>query len=322
MPAEPGRTAPYANDLRWRVVWKHIALELPFRNIANNLSISVGMAYNIFKRFQDTGEVDPKPVTRRESLRKLDNHHRLYVLGLIVASPDLHLSELVDKVHEITGITVHVSTICRLLAEHRFTRKKVQHFALQRRMELRAEFMASVYMFPEEMFVWIDESGSDSKDQLRKYGYALRGERAVCRRLLVRGKRVSAIAAISIEGLVALELTAGSVDGDAFLDFIRVSLVPQMNPFDGCSPMSVAVMDNCSIHHTGDVAELFQSAGILLIYLPPYSPDTNLVFGYVKAYLKEHQDLLGFINHTRIVHAAFSSITKEQCKGWIRKCGY
>ena len=123
-----------------------------------------------------------------------------------------------SKVHEITGITVHVSTICRLLAEHGFTRKKVQHVALQRRMELRAEFMASVYMFPEEMFVWVDdESGSDSKDQLRKYGYALRGERAVCRRLLVRGKRVSAIAALSTEGLVALELTTGSVDGDAFL---------------------------------------------------------------------------------------------------------
>ena len=94
-----------------------------------------------------------------------------------------------------------------------------------------------------------------------------------------------------------------------------------MNPFDGYSPMSVAVMDNCSIHHT-DVAELFQSAGILLIYLPPYSPDTNpieLAFGYVKAYLKEHQDLLGFMNHTRIVYAAFS---KEQCKRWIRKSGY
>ena len=220
---------------------------------------------------------------------------------------------------------MHVSTICRLLAEHGFTRKKVQHVALQRRMELRAAFMASVYMFSEDMFIWVDESGSDSKDQLRKYGYALCGERAVCRRLLVRGKRVSAIAALSTEGLVALELTDGSVDGDTFYDFVRGSLIPEMNPFDGCSPMSVAVMDNCSIHHTDDIAELFRSAGILLMYLPPSSPDTNpieLAFGYVKAYLKEHQDLLGFINHTHIVHAAFNSITKEQCKGWISKSGY
>ena len=64
-----------------------------------------------------------------------------------------------------------------------------------------------------------------------------------------------------------------------------------MNSCDGCSPMSITVMDNCSIHHTEDVAELFQN---VLMYLPPYSPDTNpieLAFGYVKAYLKEHQDL-------------------------------
>ena len=108
MSAEPGRTAPYANDLRWRVVWQHTALELPFRNIAKNLNISIGTAYNIFKHFQNTGEVDPKPATSRGCLRKLDNHHRLYVIGLIMASPDLYLSELVSKVHEITGITVHI----------------------------------------------------------------------------------------------------------------------------------------------------------------------------------------------------------------------
>ena len=160
---------------------------------------------------------------------------------------------------------MHVSTICRLLADHGFTRKRIQHVALQRRMELRVAFMASV-----NLFVWVDESISHSKDQLSKYGYALRGERAVCRRLLVCGKCVSVIAAISTESLVALKLTEGCVSGD-----VRGTLIPEMNSFDGCSPMSIAVMDNCSIHHTEDVTELFQNAGILLMHLPPYSPDTN-----------------------------------------------
>ena len=136
------------------------------------------------------------------------------------------------------------------------------------------------------LFICVDESGSDSKVQLRKYSYALRGERAVCRRLHVYGKCVSAIAAISTEGL---ELTDGSVNGDIFFDFVRGSLIPEMNSFDGCSPISIAVMDNCSIHHTEDVDKLFQNAAILLMYLPPYSPDTNpieLAFGYIKAHLK------------------------------------
>ena len=241
-----------------------------------------------------------------------------------MASPDLHLKEVVDKVQEITVVSVDISTICHLLAQHGLTRKKLQHVALQRTMELRSSFMASVYTFPTEMFVWIDDSGSDCKDQLRRYGYALRGERAVCRKLLVRGRRVSAVAAISSQGLIALELTDGTVDGDIFFDFVRGSLIPEMRPFDGSSPMSIALMDNCSIHHTHEVADLFLTAGILLIFLSPYSPDMNpieLAFGYVKGYLKEHQDLLGIMPHKDIVQAAFDSIT-QQCKGWIAKCGY
>jgi hypothetical protein len=47
------------------------------------------------------------------------------------------------------------------------------------------------------------------------------------------------------------------VNGDVFFDFVRGSLIPEMRPFDGCNPMSIAVMDNCSIHHTEEVADLF-----------------------------------------------------------------
>ena len=35
--------------------------------------------------------------------------------------------------------------------------------------------MAEVLQYPREFFVWIDETGSDNCDQIRKFGYALRG---------------------------------------------------------------------------------------------------------------------------------------------------
>lgn len=124
MSAEPGRTAPYASDLRWRVVWQHIALGLSFTKIATNLSISVGTAHNIFQRFQASGGVDPKHVCTQDNLRKLDNHHRLYIIGLILDSPDLTLTEVVLKCKRLQDFTVHVSTICRILAQHGLTRKK------------------------------------------------------------------------------------------------------------------------------------------------------------------------------------------------------
>ena len=39
-----------------------------------------------------------------------------------MVSPDLHLKEIVDEVHEITGVSVDLSTIYRLLTQHGLTR--------------------------------------------------------------------------------------------------------------------------------------------------------------------------------------------------------
>ena len=66
-----------------------------------------------------------------------------------------------------------------------------------------------------------------------------------------------------------------------------------MNPFPG--PCSVLVMDNAPIHHNGRVAEIVESAGCLLIYLPAYSPDFNPIekgFSVFKSSLRRNQDLL------------------------------
>ena len=321
--AEPMQRAPYSNDLRWRIVWQRIALDHGFQKIASNLNISVGTAYNIFKLFEATGEVDHKPQPKRE--RKLDSHHEIYIIGMILDCPILQLSEIASKVQEISGTVVSTSTLCKLLASYGMTRKKVQHVALQRCLDLRASFMANVFTFSKEMFVWVDETGSNMKDMLRKYGYALRGERAICHRLLVRGQRISSISAMSTEGMLAVELTTNSVNREKFFDFVRGSLIPEMLPFDGCNPKSIAVMDNCSIHHVQEVADLFNSAGIVLLFLPPYSPDFNpieLAFSYIKYYLKDHEDIMHVVPPTQLIHAAFSSITVSMCNSWIDHCGY
>ena len=91
-------------------------------------------------------------------------------------------------------------------------------------------------------------------------------------RWLVRGQRVSAIAAISTDGVLEYKLTFDSVNGEKFLDFVRGILISNMNPFDNTSSKSIVIMDNCSVHHTHEVAEELRDAGVL-IFLPPYSPD-------------------------------------------------
>ena len=49
--------------------------------------------------------------------------------------------------------------------------------ALQGNDVFRGIFMVHSSLFSRDMFVWLDETGSDGRDHIRKYGYALQGMR-------------------------------------------------------------------------------------------------------------------------------------------------
>jgi len=59
-----------------------------------------------------------------------------------------------------------------LLARFGFTHKKAQRTALQRSMAFWVLFMINTITFSRDKFVWVDETGCNFKDMLRKYGYA------------------------------------------------------------------------------------------------------------------------------------------------------
>jgi transposase len=53
-------------------------------------------------------------------------------------------------------------------------------------------------------------------------------------------------------------------------------------------PKSILVMDNAPFHHTEQIEQMCQDAGVKLVYLPLYSPDLNPVnefFAELKASL-------------------------------------
>ena len=111
-----------------------------------------------------------------------------------------------------------------------------------------------------------------------------------------------------------------------FLRFIQGTLIPQMSSFDGFSERSIAILDNCAIHHVSEVIDEFRKAGILVIFLPPYSPDympIELCFSDIKYYLKDHDELVQVLSDPKVIIAsAFDSVTRQQCKNWIKKCCY
>ena len=84
------------------------------------------------------------------------------------------------------------------------------------------------------------------------------------------------------------------IDGDKFVDFVRGTLIPNMNAFDGTSSKSIVIIDNCAIHHVSEVTQLLEDAGILVLFLPPYSPDLNPIeetFSSIKYFLQDHDTI-------------------------------
>ena len=177
-------------------------------------------------------------------------------------------------------------------------------------------------LYTPDMFVFIDETGADRRDTLRKYGYSLRGKPATKKSLLVRGQRVSAIACMSMDGILDVKIHKETTTGDVFYEFIHTHLIPHLCPFDGLNSKSVVILDNCSIHHCAEVESTLREIGVMVHFLPPYSPDLNPIeeaFSKVKTQLKSIELDVG--DTEAAVLASFATVTTQDCIGWISHSG-
>ena len=144
----------------------------------------------------------------------------------------------------------------------------------------------------------------------------------------MRGTKYSILPALSLNGILHLEVVENAVTGDIFCQFIQ-GLLPQMNEWP--LPNSVLVVDNAAIHKVAGIRELVEGRGAHLLYLPVYSPDLNpikLAFSSIKAWLRA--------NHARVsaefktedgsiynaIWEAVYSVTADKAKGWYSHCGY
>ena len=268
-------------------------------------------------------------MSRRSRPQRLPGDlEQVYLFQLILRNPGIYLHELQHRLQEAYGVRVHISTICRTLKSMGCTRQVIRHVALQQSEAMRAKFMAEVSIYDPSMLVWIDESGCDRRNSIRKYGYSVRGIRPVDHRILVRGTRYSAVPVMSVQGIQCHDvfLAEGNINGDRFEFFIRNFLLPVMMSFNGINPLSVVIMDNASIHHVESNVNLIESMGVKVIFLPPYSPDLNPlepVFGKIKAILKENDTIFQATSAPRVLLAmAFTMVTHEDCLNFSRHCGY
>ena len=186
--------------------------------------------------------------------------------------------------------------------------------------------MAEVSMFSADMFIWIDETGSDRRKEIRRYGYSLRGIPPSPCQLRVSGSRISAIPVLTTRGIESVYTTTGTVNGDVFEEFVCKHVLPIIQPFNGVNPRSIVLLDNASIHHMERIHDIITGVGARLCFLPPYSPDLmplEKVFSKVKYTLRNNDNAyLSTSKPEELVKLAFCAVTKTDCINYIKDSGY
>ena len=97
--------------------------------------------------------------------------------------------------------------------------------------------------------------------------------------------RYSILPAISLNGVLHLDILTKSWTADEFCAYVEV-LLTRMNPYP--QPNLVLICDNASAHHFDQLREMVEAKGCHLLYLPPYSPNFNPIeegFSVMKAWI-------------------------------------
>ena len=293
--------------------------------VAREMYVSHSSVERFVHLYHSTGEVGPKQ-QKHGPERMLDQFEEFTVLQSLLNNPGIYLREVQEELYEATGKWASCATVCRTEKRLGLTRQKMKRVAIGRSEVLRGQYMADIDVFDPNMLVFVDETGCDRQNLIRQFGYGLQGITPVTHQLIAYGQRISAIGVMTTRGIEDFYLVEGSVNGEIFLNFVQRCLLPIMLPFDGDNPRSVLVMDNAAIHHVEAVVDMLTAAGILIRFLPPYSPDLNPieeVFSKVKAYIKDNEVVYQSTKNPRLlVSSAFTTITTHDCNQYIKHAGY
>ena len=164
--------------------------------------------------------------------------------------------------------------------------------------------------------VFVDESGV-RVGMARSHARSLRGPRSVDYQPRARGRNMTIIGALGVEGMLTAEVLEGGMKKADFVRFFE-HLLPLLKAGQA------VIMDKLRSHHDDEIKALAAAHQVALIYLPPYSPDFNPIeegWSKLKAWLRKLR--------ARTIDALFSAvesgldrITPTDVLGWARHSGY
>lgn len=165
--------------------------------------------------------------------------------------------------------------------------------------------------------IFLDESGVNL-NMIRRYGRA-KGQARVADSSPVNTPIITTIVgSISFDGSLTFSTYQGGTTIEKFKNYLEQELIPSLRPGD------TIYLDNLGTHHSKKITNFLDEKGVHYEFLPPYSPDFNpieMLWSKIKDILRS----MGIRTKESLkagIEAAFKLITRNDCRGWFKHCGY
>jgi len=309
---------PISIDLRRRVVEAYKNGEGGYHKLAGRFKLSWNSVRRWVALERTTQSLAPLPHKVGPD-PKIPASQWADLKNLVMEKPDRTLPELSLEWNKRHNTNVHPSSMGRALIRAGMRFKKTLRASERDRTDILAKeaaFIKEIAAIPPQDLVFLDEAGAHL-GMTRTHAHAPLGERAICKHSLSYQSNISMVGAIILKGICELYPYDGSIDGERFLSFLE-RLIPKLNPHQ------VVVMDNLRVHHMKVVKERFARAKIRLLYLPPYSPESNPIeeaWSIIKRILRslEATTIAAFIE---AMNLAKENVTIDKIAGFFKHAGY
>lgn len=180
----------------------------------------------------------------------------------------------------------------------------------------RSQWIETISGANAEHQIYLDESGINT-NLTRHYAHAVHGKRAMDATPINTPAGTTVLSSIRLNVSLVYTTYQGGITAQRFCEYMGKQLIPSLEKDD------VVIMDNMRSHHAKIVTELLDKAGISYLYLPPYSPDLNLIekmWSKMKSFLRKRKVRVA-AELPEAVKAALETISTNDCKGWFHASG-
>lgn len=292
--------------------------------ISDALELNYWSVLKIVNNYQKTGSIDVKP-KGGDTRSKLTPEMKTQIRTWVDENSTIKLQALCDKVLSTFDVDVSTSTIDRCINEFHYTLKQVSivpvlrnnERIIQQRLEYSSMFREYEITHSSESLIFLDEVGFTVSTRPKR-GRSLRGTSTFVDVPAARTRNISVLAAMNRNGMIYHKVHDKALNGEDF----KSALIDLKNTCDERSIVNcVFIMDNARIHHYSRLNETINDYGIVVEYLPAYSPFLNPIencFSKWKNYV-----LRGKANNEEelktLIENGFESINSNDCDGYFRK---